>query len=100
MRRDEVAEAPKRSADFRFYMRHPDFKDAVMERFEDEYGDEPRKMHVSLRCQVAREMLEAETEEVKSRIKRECDEAHAKEVQRFKQDEEGEPDPDPDVQRE
>ncbi|KAJ7801215.1 hypothetical protein B0H14DRAFT_3489905 [Mycena olivaceomarginata] len=81
-------------------MRHPDFKEAVMERFEEEYGDEPRKMHVSLRCQVAREMLDAETEEVKSRIKRECDEAHAKEVQRFNDDEEGEPDPDPAVQRE
>ncbi|KAJ7753700.1 hypothetical protein B0H14DRAFT_3512712 [Mycena olivaceomarginata] len=90
----------KRTADFRFYMRHPDFKDTVMERFEEEYGEEPRKMHVSLRCQVAREMLEAETEEVKSRIKRECDEVHAKEVQSFNEDEEGEPDPDPAVQRE
>ncbi|KAJ7802747.1 hypothetical protein B0H14DRAFT_2614043 [Mycena olivaceomarginata] len=100
LRRDDVAEAPKRTADFRFYMRHPDFKDAVMERFEEEYGEELQKMHVSLRCQVAREMLEVETEEVKSRIKRECDEAHAKEVQSFNEDEEGEPDPDPAVQPE
>jgi hypothetical protein len=45
-------------------------------------------------------MLDAETEEVKGQIKRECDEAHAKEVQRFNDDEEGEPDPDPAVQRE
>jgi hypothetical protein len=71
-----------------------------MEKFEEKYSDEPRNMHVSLRCQVAKEMLEAETEEVRSRIKRECDEAHAEEVEKYNEDEEGEPDPDPAVQRE
>jgi hypothetical protein len=49
---------------------------------------------------VAKEMLEAETEEVRSQIKRECDEAHAEEVEKYNEDKEGEPDPDPAVQRE
>jgi hypothetical protein len=81
-------------------MCHPDFKDAVMEDFNEKYSEEPRNMHVSLRCKVAKEMLEAESDEVKSRIKRECDEAHEADVERFNEEDEGQPDPDPAVQRE
>ncbi|KAJ7833719.1 hypothetical protein B0H14DRAFT_3462539 [Mycena olivaceomarginata] len=80
LRRDDVAEAPNAPQISASTCVTRISKSTVMERFEEEYGEDRRKMHVSLRCQVAREMLEAEREEVKSRIKRECDEvSHAKE---------------------
>ncbi|KAJ7807693.1 hypothetical protein B0H14DRAFT_2609484 [Mycena olivaceomarginata] len=99
LRDDEVAEPPKRTTDFRFYMRHPDFKEAVMERFEEKYGDEPREMHISLRCEVAKEMLAAESQEVRDRIKAECDAAHAEDVE-YNESGNLEPDSDPAIQHE
>jgi hypothetical protein len=81
-------------------MRHPEFRDAISEDFTEKYGDEPRKMHVSRRCEVAKEMLAAESQEVRDRIKAECDAAYAEAVERYNERGEVEPDPDPVTQRE
>lgn len=100
LRRSEGEEAPKRLSDFQFFMRHPDFKDAVSERYEEEYPDAPREKMLSLRCRVTREMLEEESEEVRERIKKECDEAHAEDLEAFQDSGEGCPDPDAEAQKE
>jgi hypothetical protein len=97
-RANEEADPPKRTTDFRFYMRHPEFRDAVMEAFTEKYSDQPKKMHVSLRCEVAKEMLAAESQEVRDRIKAECDAAHAEAVERYNESRDLEPDPDPATQ--
>lgn len=92
--------APRRKHDHQYYMSHPDFKDAVKARFDEEYGDEPKATQLSLRCSVARNLLDAEPQEVKDRMKKECNEEHAREVEAFKQSGDGMPDPDAAAQRE
>ncbi|KAJ7872516.1 hypothetical protein B0H14DRAFT_3438894 [Mycena olivaceomarginata] len=99
-RANEEADPPKRTTDFRFYMRHPEFRDAVMEAFTEKYSDQPKKMHVSLHCEVAKAMLAAESQEVKDHIKVECDAAHAEDVERYNESGDLEPDPDPATQPE
>ncbi|KAJ7814808.1 hypothetical protein B0H14DRAFT_2603855 [Mycena olivaceomarginata] len=61
---------------------------AVMEAFTEKYSDQPKKMHVSLRCEVAKEMLAGEPG------------AHAEDVERYNESGDLEPDPDPATQRE
>ncbi|KAF8184375.1 hypothetical protein K438DRAFT_1766448 [Mycena galopus ATCC 62051] len=100
LRREESESPPKRATDFRFYMRHPDYKEAVAARFEEKYGDEPKAKHIALRCLVAQEMLAAESDDVKTRVKEECDAEHELEMEAYKDSEEGMPSPDADVQRE
>lgn len=100
MRTREHHTAPKRQTDYQFYMRHLDFKDQVAERFEADHAHEPRKQHLSLRCQLAREMLAEEPEEVRERVHKECDEAHAREMKEYEEEDEGLPSPDPEVQQE
>jgi hypothetical protein len=81
-------------------MRHADFKDAVAARFEDEHGDAPLSKQLSLRCQVARDMLAEEPEEVKARLKKENEEAHTPEMEEYENSEQGLPSVDPEVQAE
>jgi hypothetical protein len=45
-------------------------------------------------------MLEEEPQEVKQRLKQECDDAHAEELEDYKNSEEGLPSVDPEVQAE
>ncbi|KAJ6629629.1 hypothetical protein B0H10DRAFT_2208589 [Mycena sp. CBHHK59/15] len=99
MRRQEDEPPPKRPTDFQFYMRHPEYKEGVADRFEDLYGDEPRSKHIALRCKVAREMLAEEPEDVRERVKVECDEAHAEEMAVYEEGGEGLPSVDPEVQQ-
>ncbi|KAJ7825741.1 hypothetical protein B0H14DRAFT_3468245 [Mycena olivaceomarginata] len=99
-RANEEADPPKRTTDFRLYMCHPEFRDAVMEAFTKKYSDQPKKTHVSLRCEVAKEMLAAKSQEVRDHIKAECDTAHVEDVERYNESGDFEPDPDPATQRE
>ncbi|KAJ7889379.1 hypothetical protein B0H14DRAFT_2561878 [Mycena olivaceomarginata] len=64
--------APKRLADFQFYMQHPDFKNGVMEDFKAQHGDTPKKERLKVQCEIARARLETEPEEVKTRIRGEA----------------------------
>jgi hypothetical protein len=92
--------APRRKHNHQYYMSHPDFKDAVKARFDEEYGDEHKATQLSLRCSVARNLLDAEPQEVKDQMKKECNEEHTREVEAFKQSGDGMPDPDVAAQRE
>ncbi|KAJ7840330.1 hypothetical protein B0H14DRAFT_2587555 [Mycena olivaceomarginata] len=78
LRHREQTLAPKRMSDYQYYMQHKEFKDAVRERFEDEYEEgESRARQIDARCRIAKEMLEDEPQDVRDRITRECDKAHA-----------------------
>ncbi|KAJ7026241.1 hypothetical protein C8F04DRAFT_1190785 [Mycena alexandri] len=79
MRRQDQEGPPKRLADFQFYMRHEDYKDAVVERLEEERGDNPREW-LALRCKIAQELLAAEPEEIRKQIKQECSDAHTEDM--------------------
>jgi hypothetical protein len=98
--RDEEESAPRCPNDFQFYMRHDNYREAVNTRYSEEYPDEPKARQLTTRCKVAAQMLAEESEEVRALIKRECDAAHAADLERHKDDGEGLPSVDPDVQRE
>ncbi|KAJ7837787.1 hypothetical protein B0H14DRAFT_3459926 [Mycena olivaceomarginata] len=89
LRRREQTSAPKHMSDYQYYMQHKEFKDAIRERFEDEYEEgESRARQIDACCRIAKEMLEDEPQDVRDRITRECDEAHARDLEAFKEDEE------------
>ncbi|KAJ7241842.1 hypothetical protein C8J57DRAFT_1526638 [Mycena rebaudengoi] len=94
------APAPKRLADYQYYMQHDDFKNRVTKRFNIESCVEPRSKHITLRCKIAREMLEAEPEDVKKRLKEEADVEHEDALARHQEEDEGMPSVDPAVQEE
>ncbi|KAJ7788216.1 hypothetical protein B0H14DRAFT_3504463 [Mycena olivaceomarginata] len=66
--------APKRIVDYQFYMQHPDFKEKVAQEYSENHSGTPKKDRLKVKCEIARTLLEAESEEVKARI---CAEAVA-----------------------
>lgn len=100
LRREETEVAPRRLPDVQHYMSHNNFKEHITKRFSEEYPDEPKAHQLSARYKLAGVMLKEEPEEVKACIKQECDEAHAEDLQKYRENEEGVPDADPGVQRE
>jgi hypothetical protein len=100
MRRQEDEPPPKRQTDFHFYLRHPNYKDAVAERFEELHSNKPRSQHIALRCKVAREMLAEEPEEVRELLKKECDDAHAEEMAEYEEGGQGLPSVEAEIQAE
>ncbi|KAJ7319115.1 hypothetical protein DFH08DRAFT_819535 [Mycena albidolilacea] len=99
LRRDESTTGPpKRPADFQWYMRHADYKEGMNERFLEEHGDALKERHIALRCEVARELLKEESEEVQLKIKAECDAAHAEELEAYKESGAGLPNANTEVQ--
>jgi hypothetical protein len=89
LRRRGQTSPPKRMSDYQYYMQHKEFKDAIRERFEDEFEEgESTARQIDARCRIAKEMLEDEPQDVRDRITRECDEAHARDLEAFKEDEE------------
>ncbi|KAJ7880721.1 hypothetical protein B0H14DRAFT_2566122 [Mycena olivaceomarginata] len=91
--------APRRPSDFQFYMRHDDYKDAVMQQYIERYGDQPKDKQLALHCKVAIKMLAEEPDKVKEWLVAECDAAHAEDLEVFKEKEEPEPDADEEIQR-
>jgi hypothetical protein len=63
---------PKRIADYQFYMQHPEFKGGVMEEFKAKHSGTPKSERLKVQCEIARTKFEAETEEVKTRIREEA----------------------------
>jgi hypothetical protein len=56
-------------------MQHPDFKHKVL----DDYASStPANKRLSVQCQIAQVLLQAETEEVKAQIRHESAEEHEK----------------------
>jgi succinate dehydrogenase/fumarate reductase flavoprotein subunit len=79
-------------------MCHADFKEGVSKHFLEEYGDKPKEQHIAFRCQVAREILMEELEEVQSQIKAECDAAHTEDLEAYEESGAGLPDISEEVQ--
>ncbi|KAJ7915946.1 hypothetical protein B0H13DRAFT_2323814 [Mycena leptocephala] len=75
--------SPKRITDHQFYMQHDDFKGAVTTTFNERHWDVPRSERLARRCDVARELFEAEPDEVKKRIREEAMLEHEGEVRRW-----------------
>ncbi|KAJ7727089.1 hypothetical protein B0H16DRAFT_1735355 [Mycena metata] len=91
LRRHQDEAPPKRLADFQFYMRHRDYKDAVEEKF-SRLADSVDKAHrLALRCRIAKEMLESEPQDVQEMIKTKCDDAHAEDMATYEESGEGLP---------
>jgi hypothetical protein len=64
-------------------MQHDDFKGAVTTTFNERHWDVPRLERLARRCNVARELFEAEPDEVKKRIREEAMLEHEGEVRRW-----------------
>lgn len=99
LRRPDGA-CPKRVTDYQFYMQHDEFKARVESEFQIRYGHEPRNQHLTLRCKVAREFFEAESEDVKVRIRAEARLEHEDQVEQWKDAEEGLPSANEEEQKE
>ncbi|KAJ7175572.1 hypothetical protein C8R46DRAFT_1030610 [Mycena filopes] len=63
LRRPDGA-CPKHVTNYQFYMQHNEFKAEVEKEFQIRYGHEAQCQHLTLRCKVAREFCEAESEDV------------------------------------
>jgi hypothetical protein len=74
--RTPTTAAPKRLADYQFYMQHEDFKSKVTDVFAVRKGGLPAKQHMKLRTEIARELLAGEPQEVRDRIRGEAEEEH------------------------
>jgi uncharacterized protein with HEPN domain len=79
-------------------MQHADFKGKVEEKFKEDHWDVPRAEALAARCKVARELFEAESEEVKERIRTEAKEEHQEELERWKDANKGLPSADSEEQ--
>ncbi|KAF8146562.1 hypothetical protein K438DRAFT_1990469 [Mycena galopus ATCC 62051] len=95
MRQEEDATPPRRP-----YMHHPEFCEAVATHWKEEFGHEGGSQHLKRCCEVAKEMLRAEPEDVRERLEKECEETHAKDLEVYNAGGPGEPSPDPEAQRE
>jgi hypothetical protein len=89
--RTPVTAAPKRLADFQFYMQHEDFKRKVTDMFDKRKGALPVKQHMKLRTEITRELLAGEPQEVWNRIKEEAEEEHKSQSDKHKDALEGLP---------
>ncbi|KAJ7354141.1 hypothetical protein DFH08DRAFT_955553 [Mycena albidolilacea] len=69
--------APKHTADHQFYMRHDDFSEKVMEEFNENFAATTTKANwVAVLCKIAQKLFNAESEEVKTRIRAEATTEH------------------------
>ncbi|THU78628.1 hypothetical protein K435DRAFT_887023 [Dendrothele bispora CBS 962.96] len=73
---------PRYPIDFKFYQRHPDFRDKIAAAFKEEHpeigGGHPEQLKTY--TALVRHMFEEESEEVRERIKKEAEEEYRAEV--------------------
>ncbi|KAJ7179968.1 hypothetical protein C8R43DRAFT_1117312 [Mycena crocata] len=70
------AEAARKSKIQTDTKKHDDYKEGVQLAFIDKYPDVPNNKRVNLLCEVAREQLALEPEDVQEEMKKECQAAH------------------------
>ncbi|KAJ7201971.1 hypothetical protein B0H12DRAFT_1244105 [Mycena haematopus] len=68
--------APKKLADYQFYMQHNDFKSKVAEEFKLRSSGIPAAEHLKLRAHIAKEFFLAEEEEVRTKMRQEAEAEH------------------------
>nr|GAT44747.1 predicted protein [Mycena chlorophos] len=87
--RESPAEPPKHQKAHHVYMRRADVKPRIQAEFERlEYDKQPWQQHVSLRCKIAKALLEKETLEIKQEIEQEIEETYKEETASYKADRE------------
>ncbi|KAF8164050.1 hypothetical protein K438DRAFT_1775748 [Mycena galopus ATCC 62051] len=79
---------------------HPDFKDGVSQVFEARRASILKEQQLARHCDVARELLVKELEEVKARIRNKAKQSHEEELGRWEEADEGFPAMDPEGQAE
>ncbi|KAK7441193.1 hypothetical protein VKT23_016674 [Stygiomarasmius scandens] len=82
-----VGHAPRRIPLYKFYMTHPDFEDECHRVFQERWssGGLDRKFRLHFQCQVAEELYNQESEEVKARIEMEAAEHLEEKLSTYKQ---------------
>jgi hypothetical protein len=83
--------APKKLADYQFYMQHEDFRTKVTEEFNKQSVGLKASQHLKVRTGIAKELLLAEPQEVQARIKEEAEEEHAEVVSKHEDQVDGLP---------
>jgi hypothetical protein len=69
--------APKKLADYQFYMQHKEFRTKVTEAFNEQSVGLKASQHLKVRARIAKELFLAEPQEVQAKIKEEAEEEHA-----------------------
>lgn len=92
--------APKKLADYQFYMQHEDFRTKVTEEFNKQSVGLKASQHLKVRARIAKELLLAEPQEVQAKIKEEAKEEHAELVAKHEDRVEGLPSMDEDEMEE
>lgn len=72
-------------------MQHVDFKGGVDRKYDEAVDDTAQKDRLKLRGAIARELFEAEPQEVKLRIRKESMEAHEEQLEKWTEAEDGLP---------
>ncbi|KAF7375728.1 hypothetical protein MSAN_00462300 [Mycena sanguinolenta] len=75
--RTPATPAPKKLADYQYYMQHEDFKGKITQVFNERKAGVSAKEQLNLRAKIARELFAAETQEVRMWIKDGVAEEHA-----------------------
>ncbi|KAJ7816279.1 hypothetical protein B0H14DRAFT_3877895, partial [Mycena olivaceomarginata] len=68
--------APKRIADHQFYMHHPDFRAKITSEYAEIFSNTPKSECLKVRCQIARDFFDQESDEVKAHIRAEATAEH------------------------
>ncbi|KAJ7161805.1 hypothetical protein C8R43DRAFT_1123523 [Mycena crocata] len=84
---------PKRMADYQLYMQMDEFKDRVVDKLTQDFPNVPREEALAARCKVARELLAAEPQDVKDRVRQAADDEHAVEIEAWREANDGLPSP-------
>lgn len=75
--RTPASPAPKKLADYQFYMTHNDFKSKVAAAFNAKSEGVVPADRLKLRARIAKELFLAEPQEVQTRMKEEAEAEHA-----------------------
>jgi hypothetical protein len=89
--RTPTGPAPKKLADYQYYMQHEDFKQKITAEFDTRKDGVPAKEHLNLRATIARELFAAEPQEIRMQIKEEATAEHASLIDKNKDTLEGLP---------
>ncbi|KAK7013927.1 hypothetical protein R3P38DRAFT_3206497 [Favolaschia claudopus] len=74
---------PKRLSDQQYYMTQKAYADKVTKKFKEDHPNAHRDQRLALRCDVAKELLEAEPQDVQDRIHAEAEKKHADALQAY-----------------
>jgi hypothetical protein len=80
---DAIGTPPRAITPFKFYQSHPEFKPRIDEVYTERYGNEKARFRLSEHTSIAKELFDAESDEVKARIMKEAEEEHSANMNRY-----------------